>query len=337
VVSVRRVDHLLLSSKNSGGKEMIKKITKNRPYVITDGMTQSMLGSFLTCRQRARYELDGWEPVFMAKSANRGNLIHKALELWYREKPLILAEEFAKIVGNKWKATLIKKGPIDAEAVEETLTHFEALFPEYVRYHAKSDAKIKWTSLEQVFDAKWNGYRLRGKMDGLFQFIKTDGDWLFETKSKAYIEEDAIMDTLAFDFQNLFYLTVSKELGRPLKGVLYNIIRSPNLRRGKKESPEQFSARLKQDIKERPEHYFKRYEVAYSKPTITRFTSELQFKLQAYDGWSRGELPTYRSEVACIGKMKCPFLSACASGSMQGYSQTRQLFSELKEDEWVRL
>lgn len=305
---------------------MIKKL-EPRPYVITDGITQSMLASFLTCRQKSQYQLDRWEPIATTSSMNRGNLFHLALELWYGHQYHNLP--FLPAVEERWRQLTFKQGPVDPIAFEESMSLLQALWPHYTTHWKHADSKFTWHSLEQVFDVVWNGFRLRGKFDGIAKI--NNKYWLFETKTKASIDEDGLLDQLQFDFQVLYYLTAMRALGIEGNGVIYNVIRIPTLL--KKESIQERMERLSNLVLKDPKYYFMRLEVSYSQDIITRFELELLSKLKDYQAWTKGSLPTYRNETACIGRMKCPFLKACASQSLVGYKRSKQLFKELRPNE----
>lgn len=302
------------------------RIETRKPYVIEDGVTQSMLATFLTCREKTRLSLEGWENDQFSVSANRGDMFHMLLEEFYTLKstPTDLGK-FVDHVADKWVAKLKKKGPVDSYAVEDTKACASALFPFYVKSWLKADSKFKWESLEEVFDVKWKGFRLRGKYDGTYTIGKR---WLFETKTKATIDHD-ILDALEIDFQNLFYLTTLKITGRPAIGVNYNVIRKPGHKQKKGESLQDFTDRLTSEVKKDPGHFFKRYEVIYTLEQIARFEKELYFLLVDFAKYVKGELPNYRNQTACIGRMKCPYLKHCSSNSFVGYSQTRVMFREL--------
>lgn len=296
-------------------------------YKLSDGITQSMLQSFLSCRQRSLLQLDLWEPILGgSSSAARGDLYHSALEAFHNSPS---REVDIPAVYATWLEVQKKKGPIDALEVDDAYAFLNASMPVYVDFWKASDDKLTWDagSAEKVFDVKWNGYRLRGKIDGLPR-IKKDF-WVFETKTKSAIEEESMLEALAFDFQNMFYMTCLKAIGQPAVGVIYNIIRKPQLRQKKTETPDELSIRIAEDIESRPDHYFKRYEIAYSPESITRFESELLSVLQEFQKWLSGEVPTYRNQTACITRIKCTFLAACSSNSMAGYRQSRILFREL--------
>lgn len=318
---------------------MIKKLQK--AYTITDGVTQSMLASFLTCRQKSRFEvLQRYESAFsnFGGSAVRGDFFHTLLEYWYDGRVKDTVGEldpkaFVHAVEKMYIEKAKKRGPIDIKELDDTFAFSRAIFPTYVEVHKKSDAKKEWESLEEVFDVKWKRWRLRGKFDGVFKRTGVDGRWLFETKTKAQIDEDGIIDQLSFDFQNLFYLTVLSSMGRRAVGVVYNVVRKPSLRQKKGESLDEFTSRIAEDVPARRAHYFKRYEVTYTPATVARFQDELEFKLRDFEAFVKGEIPTYRNEGACFGKMKCSFLKACSSGTMVGYKQSRVLFRELLPNE----
>jgi hypothetical protein len=304
------------------------RIESRKPYTLDDGITQSMLATFLTCREKSRLQLEGWQSDGFMVAAHRGDLFHKLLEEQYTRKEPLTDEQAVKFVdhvASKWLDKLKKAGPINPFAVEDTKACASALFPHYVKTWRKVDAKFKVEACEEVFDVKWKGFRLRGKFDMVYSIGKR---WLFETKSKATIDSE-ILDALEIDFQNLFYLTALKIMGRPAIGVNYNIIRKPGHKQKKNEDLKTFTARLEGEVIKNPGHFFKRYEVIYTLQQIERFEKELYFLLVDFGKWVKGELPTYRNQTACIGRMKCPFLKYCSSGSFVGFSKTRVLFREL--------
>ncbi len=49
-------------------------------YHPESGITQSMLGAFLSCRQKAAFQLAGWEPVGGSVALVLGSLAHDVLE-----------------------------------------------------------------------------------------------------------------------------------------------------------------------------------------------------------------------------------------------------------------
>ena len=151
-----------------------------------------------------------------------------------------------------------------------------------------------------------------------------------EHKTKGRIEEDMLIQTLAFDFQNLFYITAQTlEDNVKIPRVLYNIIRNPGLKQGKAESFKEYMTRIEDDVLSRPDFYYIRYEIPYSEQSKQRFKKQLITKLMEAHKFLNGELPLYRNEDACKMPFKCPYLGACSSGTMAGYKIVDDLFPEL--------
>jgi hypothetical protein len=293
----------------------IKISKKPFDYQITDGITQSMLVDFLTCREKSRLKLNRWEGIHAGSfgALHRGDFIHYFLEHIYQAGGHEhLFEEWCK------KNKHDESHP-DILQIGEVCS---ALLPAYTNHWKSRDIKYEWVSLEKTFDVTWNGFRLRGKIDGILKLTVNGSIYIFETKTKAQVDEDGIINQLQFDFQNFFYLTVCRDiLNIPAKGIIYNIIRWPN-------------SRLKKDltshIREDPNHYFKRYEVAYSLKDVQIFRDELISILLDFNAWRKGQISHYKNPSACFkGNMKCEFLKICSSGTTAGFSKSRILFREL--------
>jgi len=278
-----------------------------------------------TCRQAAAFHVSGIRPEGEKSKTFLGTIFHNLLEKHYLGEADAMGMVFQKL-----RDKAITKGS-DLQQLENLLAQAQALFDVYRIHWKKDDAKKTWEQVEGVFDVQWNGWRLRGRCDGLYR-DKNGKLWLLETKTKSRIM--AGMDSaLAFDPQNLLYLQAKEqEVGEPIIGVLYNVIRQPSLRQKAKESTGQFFARIVEDIKERPEHYFMRYELRYTKKTRKRFADELVEKLEDFKYWQMGDSPTYRSECNCTRGWSCEYLELCASNSMVGYREDGQMFVELLED-----
>jgi len=171
---------------------------------------------------------------------------------------------------------------------------------------------------------------LRGKMDGVYGTSKI---WLFETKSKSQIVEANLVDILPFEFQILFYLTALRmmHIGTP-RGVLYNIIRRTNLRRGKSETLVQFAKRCIQDIESRPEHYFMRLEISTSPSDLDIFEMELNDMIQDFMDWWTGKSGHYGNTGQCITKYgKCAMLPLCARKDFKYFERRKKVFRELED------
>ena len=308
----------------------VLKSSLNQPkaYSINDGVTQSMLQTFMQCRYKSSIQLQGYELAMLTDNFDFGELLHECIEAYYSGR---LAEPHnIKSVIELFHKSQLAKGPRPPEALDLAEGLVEAIWPYYVKFWKNRDEKIIWKGIEIPFDIKWHNFRLRGKLDGLLAFMKQTPLWLLENKSKSQIPEGSIEDLLQYDFQTLFYLTVLKHLGYSMGGCVYNVVRKPQLRMSKKENTSQFITRVAEDVAERLDHYFRRYEISFTRQMLERFENELEMKLSQFDSCIQEPLMIFHNETACLGRFTCPFVSHCASGTWVGYSKTRKLFVELE-------
>lgn len=325
----------------------LKGLKFNSGYSLPEhGVTQGLLGMFIDCRVRCRWWLDMWEQPGSRLPLLFGTAGHEVLEGIYRyyaqnkrpRKLDALGEEVRQLAvslvgtwSERERAVMADQGLLeDLEYIEWVLP---SLMQEYAKFYATDFTRLKWVGLEQEFANDFDGYLLRGKRDGVFR-VKS-ALWVLETKFKGQIRTAELNDTLAFDFQNLFYLlnTELEMVGKRMGGVLYNIVRRPQLRQGKDEDWGAFCQRVADDAAKRPEFYFVRFELAYPKKVIRAFRDDLAIKLQDFEAWLNGRLPTYKNEAACTTVYgRCNYLQACAQGTPAGYVERERIFPELDTD-----
>ena len=319
-------------------------------YKITDGITQSLLSAFASCRVQILNTLELWETLGFRLPLTLGSITHGTLEDYanaiIKGADVSSSDVTDKIVKNAITTRVKKELPeISSVAATEELTQaadmMQSVLQVYTQYW-KKDHKRKWFAMEDVFDIMWlppskalGPYRLRGKIDGAFCKGKKDA-WLQETKTAGQIREEELTDALSFDFQSLFYLAAMKVKYPQFswKGVEYNVIRKPQLKAKKGENRKAFLERIWDDVNERPDFYFNRFELVFPEEVQDEFAEQLLGKLSEFEAWLNGDLVTYRNESACRGRWSCNFLKACAAGgpSKPDYKQTRVLFSELLEE-----
>ncbi len=324
-----------------GKKRLVQKKIRVRPvnpkiYKMGDGVTQSLLHGFLACRVQLQYVLRGWRQAVSKAAMTYGSIFHDLLEWYYRG---IIAggvdrdtnfRAFAKKHTKKW---LKKNGKRLRHAGDLKMALDEsakvcAVFPAYCDYHDEDFDEIEWQELEGVFDIEWKSFRLKGRWDGLYLI---NGElWLLETKTKSQINKQLIKDALAFDFQSLFYITaLGERLPAKITGVRYNVIRNPGLKQGNKESTKKFLRRIADDAQDRQDFYFMRFESPFDKSDRLAFEEELLAILNEMKDWLDGKLATFKNGGSCIRRYTCDYMSACSSGTMAGYLDKGQLFTEL--------
>jgi hypothetical protein len=311
------------SVKKSGiGKVLNPKKGPRGGFSIRDGVTQGLLGDWTTCRKKCLYRLLGWRSPETSAAMDYGSLFHFALNLLYKE-----GVTNWKDVERRWLDG--KMGECDLAVQERNLASGSATFPVYQNFWRAEDARRKWLEVEEVFEYDFQGVVLRGRVDGVFKDSKSGDFYLLETKTKSDVRDDAIANSVAFDFQSLFYITALREKYPGLNKVIYNVIRSPSY---KADDPGELHRKVKEDLEKQPERWFYRYHGEYSEARLKDFRLQLEAKLYEFSRWCSGFIPTYRNESACVGRGTCTFLQACASGTMVGYVGNGVLFRELLKE-----
>lgn len=263
-----------------------------------DGITQSMLSSFLVCRERfrVRYVL-GLQPADdFNHRIEYGSMWHVCEEALAAGKTEKWADDL-----NAYCLGLCKKYPLRQEQIIHWYEVCKVQFPIYVKYWAKHRDVQNRTPLlqEEVFNVPYTlpsgrVVRLRGKFDSvdLIGKGKEAGIWLQENKTKGDIDEQQLQRQLTFDLQTMLYLVALRGLideqttttehfqGASIKGIRYNVIRRPlaggkgSIRQTKNETLPQFYSRLGDVIAEDPSYYFMRWQVIVTPEDIERFKKQ---------------------------------------------------------------
>lgn len=150
--------------------------------------------------------------------------------------------------------------------------------------------------------------------------------WVVEHKTSSRIDKN-YLDRLEMDYQisgMLWALRKLVDMGiirnadgtRPtVKGVVYNVIRKPGIRRRKDEQRDQFVKRLASLYTEQAPEYFHRQEFFRSEAKNQEFEAMLRRTAGVqmfYDSFTPEELP--RNTFACTAKGTCEFLPLCTRG-----------------------
>ena len=288
------------------------------------GYTQSLLGSFMCCPLRGMLSAHRWSNPKKANMTGFGSLVHYVLEHWQMEDGCNIKECIATYA-KKHGSRLGARGTEDLEFLK---TKAQVVLEAYSERYAKEQSEMRGFVSEGVFEFEGR----RGKIDGSFR-DKNRKPWLMETKTMSRVEEDNLLLHLSFDFQNLFYMDNFEQSNNvKVHGVLYNMIRQPQLKLKAGESLKQYGDRVAADIESRPDFYFIRMHISYTRRDIQRFRDELKFKVARMRDFTSGTIPVYRNEFACKAPFPCEFLQACASGHMSGYVQKELLFEELEAE-----
>ena len=237
------------------------------------GVSYSLLSKFIVCRERFRLRVvEGLVPGGTKEAMEFGTIFHKGLELsalGYTHTRILAyfnAKSRTRMAGRK----RLNYDPMLCKIATMML-------PMYKSHWSEVLGKIKYFESEQKFRVLHRtstGFTvpLNGKRDE--GFTKDGKIWLQENKTKSTISEDQIIQTLSSMLQPMLYLYSFQHdhPGKELGGILYNVIRKPGLEQGKA-SERDYLNRIKKDIEDRPDHYFKMFEVDISHEDVQRWVT----------------------------------------------------------------
>lgn len=303
------------------------------------GVSQSILTTFMSCRQKSALKLDGWRHVRPGNAMLFGTIAHDVIgdafaqfdappDLgWIRSR---LRQAVTRI-GEEHEGRL---GTDALEGMEHSAAVLLGMLPLYFEYYKTEFDKSNWAMIESNFRVNIPGvpFPMVGRYDRVRR-IKGK-PWLYETKTKGRIEDDYLTEMLHFDIQNGVYLqAILAELKEIPVGVMYDVIRNPGLKKGVKETSEGFVDRIIADVKSRPEWYFVRFEVVIEKSDMKSFGDELVKIATEFDRWRKGELPTFKNTSACKTSYgMCEMMPICSRGDYNNFVQRKEMFPELTRE-----
>ena len=315
-----------------------------------DGVTQSLIAMWLSCRQKAKLYLQGWDSKYHKEALIDGNIGHAVLEAAYNDikdgklkstPSPVRTRTYVGIVEAQWYKENPKPSMEAREMVEKACAVIEVMLPLYFDYWNNDFFKKKWVSLEEKFTmpleiGQGNNkviVPIRGKKDGTF--LSSNGIWLFETKFKAMVDEIGLSETLSFETQVMMYLfqTWSSLSDNQFpRGCLYNVVRRPGTKRKVKESIPDFAKRIKKDVENRPDFYFTRLESPTTLEDLKSFKVELEELVLDLYLWWRGARPHYKNTYSCMGKYgKCQYLPVCSREDYSSLAKRKVVFKELED------
>jgi len=295
------------------------------PY--RDGISQSALSLFRSCKEQFRLAyVEGWASNNTSLPLEYGSCFHWILseiyglshapspeerdhfldrykELWNREHPIVSSKQ-------------TEMQELVYAVVEVVLDVYTRVFEgdwtgKYRGIDVTTVTPVKWVGLEKEFlvpikfSANYSAIPIKGIFDGVFE-DKYGSIWLFETKTKSYIDEEFISDTLHLNLQTMLYLTALEKIyDKTPAGVLYNVCRRPGQRLLKEDTLTDYVGRVRKDVSnaKRYEHYFKRYEMRLTKGELADWKRKtLRPLLKEVAMWWDGKVPHYLNDDALSTK-----------------------------------
>jgi hypothetical protein len=318
----------------------IKDITIPENYSMEkDGYTQTILSRYLSCRRACLLTLNGYRMPKDPSNIAFGDVGHKFLEMYYRQK-MRRNKDFAhnvdSIVEKYYQKHLQKTNK--PNEMEVDLIKLSVLLNNYLDFYKKDfDSKIGFTPVrvEKVFRSG----KLRGKVDLILKMNHDNSFWVMDHKFNARIDRDYLESHLILDHQMKFYIIALEKLYNiKISGMIHNIIRRPSDSpyKRKQESITDFEKRFTDKVSKDPAYYFTRFTCPVSDSKKKEFRDDMFMKEEDYKNFLMiaKHYPEYAypNEYACRMPYNCRYLNACSVGHLSGY-EIKSPFQELEEEE----
>jgi hypothetical protein len=305
----------------------------------TSLLTSSSLKTYRECARK--YDLSyrqGFRPVRESEPLRFGTLLHDGLEAWWlavkQERLDRLTPALEAISGNAQEQ-------LDRIKAQELMIGYETRWARDVGIYEVLAVEARFTApvLNPETMAASRTWQLSGKVDVIVRRRDTKRVSVVEHKSTSEAIEsdsDGYWSKLAIDGQISHYIVGAETLGHEVDECLYDVLKKPAIRllqatpiesrkftkagelyanqRANDETLDEFRARLRADILEKPDWYFQR-------KTVPRLSSQLEDWL--FDTWQlgrqirEGELAgrAARNPDACFRyNSRCPFWECCTAG-----------------------
>jgi len=308
-------------------------------YTSEVGMTQSLLKKFLACPRACKYYLEGYRKIGLKKPMWFGSLMHYILHIW--KSQLVVGntecqpeDVLSSPLLEAYMEEQMLEFPEDVEEINKLRAVGSALLYSYAAQYAEEMKQQKWIASEIQFKEAFRGHILRGMADGIVECA--DGLYIIDHKFKGR-QSASMASLLSRDFQVEFYYTALIQAGYDIKGFIYDVIRPPQIKPRKTETHEAYTARLLGDTLERPEFYFKRYNITFKQNELQEMRFNLLKLLDRFKTWIDMGMDDvyYSTGCAMSGGGECPYLSMCTTGDDLGYTKVETFFEELPKEKGV--
>lgn len=315
-------------------------VVSKLPELRWDGdLTNSARSTFLNCRKKFEWQyLRRLSPRAPSVPFLVGGQFHNELELMYKEGNFDEGEAADRVSEACDKACMeTSLTPEQSDKVWEQQALILGMLAGYAKHYLARDLKT-WKVLEVEKSFKYplpNGWNQRGKRDMLVQQRKDGKVVLVEHKTAARVDAHYVAK-LPLDSQIIGYAkSVKVERGKAPDGVCYNVARKAQLRKGKKETFEQFAKRLKVEYSLNPGAYFYRATLLFSAQNLVRFETELGLFAKEMQRAIKEQF-FYQNTTQCTSMGVCPYMSLCIQGpnreNLSRFRERAQMHEELEEE-----
>ena len=245
-------------------------------------------------------------PIRQSSALTLGKIIHKAFDLYYKGKPI---KEVISYISKTFDDEIRQSSPEESEYL--TIAKYTAIG--MVAHNPYTSIQFERIESEKEFRIKLTrGVWFIGRVDGI---VKKGGKWwLRELKTTSQTQRQ-FHQRSSISSQGTAYVWALRRDGYDVKGIMYDFIKKPLLRKRVQEDQYEFGSRILADYKKRKDFYYGQ---------IFSYRSQQEIDLWEEDAVSlvkevrskRRHKRFYRNTLACYSyNSECPYKKICFESS----------------------
>lgn len=271
--------------------------------MIEDIWTNSRLKAYQSCPmyEKFRYR-DCLAPKGKKDALVFGTAIHKGIEMRSIEAALDELKFDYPGSTDEANAQEIMRGTVKA-----MLTGYFTHFPPFEEHEPELQFEIGARYPTKSGMRRSNRIKLCGKIDDLAMI---DGKlWVIEYKTASKIDK-SYFDRLYVDSQITFYMMAAKRIDLNPVGVLYRVLRKPQIKQRANETVDAYIERLTADYLARPDFYFFESKQYRTTSDLEKFELDTWHEIkQANQAAKEGHF--FRHSHSCSNYGTCPYMPLC--------------------------
>lgn len=241
-------------------------------------------------------------PIKQSSALSLGKAIHKAFDLFYKNTPI---KEVVIDLTKSFDDEIAQASPEESESL--ILSKYTALgmFSQCPFLGAKFD---KIESEKEFRIPLYKGVYFVGRIDGL---VKKNGDWWIRELKTTGQTQRQFNQRISTSSQGSAYVWAMKEKGYDIKGIMYDYIKKPMLRKRVNEDQYQFGTRIMMDYKERSDFYYGQIYSYRSDKDVATWKEDAISLAKEIRGKARTKR-YYRNTGNCYNyNSECPYKKIC--------------------------
>jgi hypothetical protein len=259
--------------------------------------------TFRGCQKKFYWRyIERLEPVVRLTSLTLGAVLHEGFDLFYKGGS---DSEVYQYITDRFNEEISKQ---EAPDQEDLLIAKYTAMGMWLYYPYKAEKYEKIASEEKFSVPLLPDVNFIGKVDGR---IKQGGHWWVRELKTTGLNQRQFEGRCRTSAQGTGYVYGLTKSGYDIKGILYDYIKKPILRKGMTETADEFGRRIMRDYKDRPKMYYA-HHYSYRTP-VDLHHFEVDTKNLAEDILAKlANGKFYRNMDQCWNfGSECPYSSIC--------------------------